>query len=668
MRKYYKPRNVRLRNISTRLDTDVSPWSLLRAYVVSSAGLFSLDDLSDLIACCEAQSVERYLEISDRLNSYAQSYTGKESVEQVFAHRQASSLLKKYPFQRSETKTDTRKTAVSKLHECERICKSTNERLKHNASISRPMRLAKERMNTVLGNLTPSRIMKMICDGSHGAGSTVSSTGNRVSPYYKYADLSYTVSESSRLYAYAAISSDPKWIDYLESSGHRTELPPNGSPRFQKELMLLKDVVDEVNSDKITFVPKDCRTDRPIAVGAGLNIFLQLGVKTELELCLKRVGIDLRDQTKNQKLAFLGSKFNVHSDGTCNKKQFSTIDLASASDTISIEICRYLLPPDWFAFLSDLRHESGILDDGTILHYEKFSAMGNGFTFPLESLIFYCICYGALEHGNFNRTSNDISVYGDDIIVRFEAASAVTDSLEEAGFSVNTEKSFISGPFKESCGCDYFLGTPVRPFYLKREVKTYEDIYFVCNQLNSKAVDYDYDTRFTQLYETVLSAIPRHRRSYGPSETWDNALSKYVPNITSSYLAVTLHAMTRLNIRPFLSREELTALVKARMYDDSNLYQGYFHISSHYAATLYKAKQSVNYMIALRKLALGDAGDCQYTNHESTEGVPTNKTTRRNAVKLVTRVTHSHHWDGNIKETLYRNLFETLIQVPSSIS
>jgi hypothetical protein len=89
--------------------------------------------------------------------------------------------------------------------------------------------------------------------------------------------------------------------------------------------------------------------------------------------------------------------------------------------------------------------------------------MGNGFTFPLETLIFFSLAQACCESEDYEK----VSVYGDDIIVPVYAVPLLTKVLTSCGFLVNASKSFSSGPFRESCGKDYLLGTDVRPCYIK---------------------------------------------------------------------------------------------------------------------------------------------------------------------------------------------------------
>jgi hypothetical protein len=111
---------------------------------------------------------------------------------------------------------------------------------------------------------------------------------------------------------------------------------------------------------------------------------------------------------------------------------------------------------------------------------EMFSSMGNGFTFELETLIFYSV---ARTCAYFRGISGVISVYGDDIICPSMLADDLTWVLEYLGFTVNTEKSFVSGPFRESCGGHYHNGVDVTPFYLRKPIETLVDLIHVANAI-----------------------------------------------------------------------------------------------------------------------------------------------------------------------------------------
>jgi len=223
---------------------------------------------------------------------------------------------------------------------------------------------------------------------------------------------------------------------------------------------------------KLVFVPKNAKTYRSIIVEPILNSFFQKGFGSYIRDRLLRSNVNLRDQSRNQNLALVGSIYG----------SLATVDLSSASDCIASELVWQLLPFEWADALSKLRTssialppslvgraelfpEGRVKNDGTTLDLEKFSSMGNGFTFELESLIFYGLAYSVCRH--LHISTMDVSVYGDDIIVPVQAMPLLEKVLTYCGFDINLSKSFWTGPFRESCGADFLAGFDIRPFYLK---------------------------------------------------------------------------------------------------------------------------------------------------------------------------------------------------------
>jgi hypothetical protein len=227
-------------------------------------------------------------------------------------------------------------------------------------------------------------------------------------------------------------------------------------------LVLLNSEPDEISgtlkfnvsvmNDKVTFVRKTAKEYRGISIGSSMNIMVQLAYGDYIATQLLRVGQDITDQARNQNLAQIGSL-----DGS-----LATLDLSSASDTIATALVYELLPFDWAYTLDAIRCAKCTLDD-VVYTTEKFSSMGNGFTFPLETLIFWALSSSA-------STDNYASVYGDDIIVSTDSVTAVKQILTHCGFTVNESKSFVTGPFRESCGADYFRGFDIRPCYVKDRI------------------------------------------------------------------------------------------------------------------------------------------------------------------------------------------------------
>lgn len=266
-----------------------------------------------------------------------------------------------------------------------------------------------------------------------------------------------------------------------------------------------------VDCERYSEVPKTYKVNRPIGIQPSLNLYFQLGLGGWLKTILKRKwGLDLFSQERNRTLARIGSR-----DGN-----FSTIDLSSASDTISIGVVEFLfhdLPI--LDYMQKLRVQWTSFVDVSHLN-QKFSSMGNGFTFELETIIFsaivrYSMRYCKVEPNDFNH-----AVYGDDIIVPSECYETVCELLNFFGFSVNLEKSFTAGPFRESCGADYYDGYPVRSLFSKEnhnEPKTLESVIRLANGLYRKSMEVcdqiNFDPTYIAAWKHVMSKVPRNLRS-----------------------------------------------------------------------------------------------------------------------------------------------------------
>lgn len=200
-------------------------------------------------------------------------------------------------------------------------------------------------------------------------------------------------------------------------------------------------------------VPKSTVIDRCACKEPDFNMYVQKAVGNAIRRKLKRVGVDLNDQTLNQRLAREGSR----------EGNLATIDLSSASDSVTKQLVLRLLPDEWFYLMDDIRsHETAI--DGEWHLNEMFSSMGNAFTFELESLLFWGLARAVAYHSGIKGR---ISVYGDDIICPAGLYDHLVATLNFFGFTVNQKKSYATGPFRESCGKHYNNGFDVTPFYVK---------------------------------------------------------------------------------------------------------------------------------------------------------------------------------------------------------
>lgn len=254
-----------------------------------------------------------------------------------------------------------------------------------------------------------------------------------------------------------------------------------------------------VQGNKFTTVPKTAKTDRGICVEPTLNMYVQLGVGAAIRRRLKTVGIDLnKQQSVNRDLAKKAYDCNL-----------ATIDLSAASDSLCTEIVWRYFPERWVHLFDVSRSTHVRLPDGSYHLLEKVSSMGNGFTFELESLLFYAVCKTFVPFNELDQ----VSVYGDDIICPSKYAPAVIDALEFLGFSVNERKSFLAGNFFESCGTDWFKGQNVRPFYLKGGSGNIPYALQIANKLRlyaSRVCGFQYcDRRFQPVWVSLKQRIPK---------------------------------------------------------------------------------------------------------------------------------------------------------------
>jgi len=261
----------------------------------------------------------------------------------------------------------------------------------------------------------------------------------------------------------------------LASEAARWELPLSGSPEqinwFDKEMSQIPCIQDywtaqsnrnplgsvyqEICSLKLTLVPKTFKSFRSIMPNTTIGSYMSYGLGEMIRKRLKAVKQDIR---------FLQEKHRILARHASIRNNFVTADLSSASDSISVALVEQLFPPDWFAVLTQSRIGDVVLPDGSIVHSNTFCTMGIGYTFPLQTLVFLSLLK-AIEATLYNgRVSRTISVYGDDLIYSGKIHTHVVLHFQELGFVINAEKTFCNGPFRESCGGDYYRGVDVRPF------------------------------------------------------------------------------------------------------------------------------------------------------------------------------------------------------------
>lgn len=226
-----------------------------------------------------------------------------------------------------------------------------------------------------------------------------------------------------------------------------------------------------VKGSNLSFVPKKVEISRVICTEPALNMHFQLGFGSIIETYLRRVHrLCIKKQADvNRFLVLRGNE------------DLGTIDLSSASDTISMRLLEFLLPKGFYGYLCMGRSRFTKLPNGKWIELQMVSTMGNGYTFPLQTMLFSSVIRaiyrmkGIAVQPCVYRVDDEPHIapssygcFGDDMIVRRDAYNAVIQVLELLGFTVNIDKSFQDGFFRESCGVDVYKGNDVRPVHIER--------------------------------------------------------------------------------------------------------------------------------------------------------------------------------------------------------
>lgn len=203
---------------------------------------------------------------------------------------------------------------------------------------------------------------------------------------------------------------------------------------FEVFKVKLRQITELTHGSRFIAINKNNEKDRPGNCEPFGNILVQKSIGSGIRKTLNsEVGIDL-DQLQHSHRVRIAN-LNI-----------ATIDLSDASDSVTLALCEFLLPKHVYKLILQARSAMVLGLDGCYYIPKKVSSMGNGFTFELMSMILTAIC----------RTLDvTATVYGDDIIISKDKAERLIQLLNEVGFSVNEEKSFIDGPFRESCGANW---------------------------------------------------------------------------------------------------------------------------------------------------------------------------------------------------------------------
>jgi hypothetical protein len=436
------------------------PWKVLGKLCLDLNEYLTEDESRRLTLIIRNRDLDGYLELSEEWGLQS-TVTTDSSLAVMRAKYLLASLVKKFPFSTDKDERIARATEI--FFDAESKCKTYNDYSYKYLSVPETewgvkiLHYARLFLTKLLGVQKPGHL-ELLDRSRHGPGATIGTVKGNTSLYHKYEGWPYTCTIDAYRYARFAIETDQRWIGALQNS-YRERFGIQKHELLDMQTFWSK-VIKVVDGNRITFVPKDARKERTIAIEPTLNIYLQLGVDGYIRKRLKRYGVNLDSQSKNQELARLGSL----SDGI---DSFVTVDLSSASDSVSKALIKLLLPEHWYSYLMDLRSPTGDLN-GDLIEFEKVSSMGNGYTFALESAIFTALVYAVTRAGGGIFDHSKFAVFGDDIIVERRWYYQLVEALRLSGFSLNLEKTFSYGPIRESCGTDWFRGKAVRPVFLDK--------------------------------------------------------------------------------------------------------------------------------------------------------------------------------------------------------
>lgn len=203
-------------------------------------------------------------------------------------------------------------------------------------------------------------------------------------------------------------------------------------------------------------VPKTYKRMRLIFVEPSSRMLVQKAVQGYMYEAARRY--PLRNYVSFTDQGFQRRK--LHFDGA------ATIDLSDASDHIDRRLV-------WIAFQRLPRLRSILFKARSVYEQTKhmfycFSTMGNATTFPVMTLLLTCVLAECEREARLRGAQIwRGGVFGDDIVCHEVVYGSVCGVLGRLGLKVNSSKSYVCKPFKESCGLDLFDGIDVTPIKIK---------------------------------------------------------------------------------------------------------------------------------------------------------------------------------------------------------
>lgn len=274
----------------------------------------------------------------------------------------------------------------------------------------------------------------------------------------------------------------------------------------------LRRIVTFCDHARLTTVPKNNETDRVIMCELFCNMICQRVVEIGVRNVIKKhFGIDL-------------STSHLLHKALISQGDNATIDLRNASNSVWLKVV------EWFIGGTKLYSDLYKTRSHTVKYAGKthklnmLSPMGNGFTFGLMTLLLLVI---SREYDSYAH------VFGDDIIVDKHVAHDLIDLLSTIGMQTNEKKTFIEGPFKESCGGFVSHGQYITSFEFKYSLDVVDAVTTVNKVgLMSIAHQTELSPLLTKLHRDLIKITPAHLLRVGTlDESW--ALSKLKHELNS---------------------------------------------------------------------------------------------------------------------------------------
>ena len=269
----------------------------------------------------------------------------------------------------------------------------------------------------------------------------------------------------------------PHWPQKLETVYKMAEFAFANHLHWVAHVQALDDAVLLVQHEppsKLIVVPKTAKGPRLICSEPVAHQWCQQTIKDYVSKRISSTVLASCVSFDNQKLS-QAAALSASRDGSS-----MTIDLSSASDRLSLWIVERMFRsnPTLLSALHACRTRWLINNiDKKLPKYlilKKFAPMGSACTFPIQTVVYGCVSLACLAYArrlepticNLRKLAKEVRIFGDDIIVPKDCGTLVTGALQDLGFKVNADKTYGTGLFRESCGCDAWSGHDVTPSYV----------------------------------------------------------------------------------------------------------------------------------------------------------------------------------------------------------